>query len=245
MKFLLSPKACYCFCRALQPLALMLWIFLVVVGLVASLILAPVDYQQSDVYRILFIHVPSAVMSLFIYAVMALSAAIYLIWKIKIADWVAKICAPLGALFTLLTLVTGSLWGKPTWGTFWIWDARLTSELVLLFVYLSIMALRSAIPAQDIAARASGMITIIGVVNLPIVHYSVEWWQTLHQGATLLKLGIPSISFSMLLPLLAMLFAFLFYFIWILTVRLSKEILVHEKKTVWVKTEVQEHVSTG
>ena len=149
--------------------------------------LAPTDYQQGDSYRIMFIHVPAAWMSLFIYIVMAGAGAIGLIWRMKLAEIIAISSAPIGASFTFLALVTGSIWGKPMWGTWWVWDARLTSELILLFLYLGVMALNNAIEDKRTAARATAMLAIVGVVNIPIIHYSVEWWNTLHQGPTVTK----------------------------------------------------------
>jgi len=150
------------------------------------------------------------------------------------------VAAPLGAIFTLLTLITGSLWGRPTWGTFWIWDARLTSELILLFIYAGIIALRSAIPEPSLAARASGVMTLVGLVNLPIIHYSVTWWHTLHQGATILKLGQPSIAPAMLSPLLAMIAGYVFYCAWVIILKVRRELLVREKHTTWVKNIIEE-----
>lgn len=230
-----SPKMCYQFCTALQPWIMMLFLVAFLYGLIDGLWIAPPDYQQGDSYRIIFLHVPAAMMSLLIYAVMTLAVIAHFVWKIKVADSVAKISTSLGALFTFITLVTGALWGKPTWGTFWIWDARLTSELILLFIYLGIIALRSAIPEPLVASRASGLMTLVGVVNLPIIHYSVVWWHTLHQGATLLQFKKPTIDSSMLHPLLIMMLAYFLYFIWMLMANLRKELLIKEKNTAWVK----------
>ena len=233
---LASPKTCYQWCCLLQPWVITLCLLAFSVGLVDALLFAPPDYQQGNVYRIIYLHVPAAIMSLGVYVIMAIAVIIHLIWKIKVADGIAKVSAPLGAMFTGLTLLAGALWGKPTWGTFWIWDARLTSELILLFIYFGVMAIRSAIPDASLAARASGIVTLVGVVNIPIIHYSVDWWNTLHQGATLFKLGKPTMATSMLIPLLVMLFAFVFYYLWMLLMGLRSEILEKEKETAWVKS---------
>lgn len=230
-----SPKICYRICRWIQPWAMTLCLMSFIYGLIDGLWLAPPDYQQGDSYRIIFLHVPAAMMSLLVYVVMSAAVIFHFIWKIKVADIVAKNSAKLGVLFTAITLITGSLWGKPTWGTFWIWDARLTSELILLFIYFGIIALRTAIPEPLLAARASGLMTLIGLVNIPIIHYSVYWWHTLHQGATLLQFSRPTIAPSMLHPLVIMIAAYLFYFIWMMAASVRRELLVKEKNTTWVK----------
>jgi len=180
---------------------------------VDGLLFAPADYQQGDAFRIMYLHVPAAIWSLGVYMMMSISVLFFFIWKIKLADIIAKVSAPVGVIFTVICLVTGSIWGRPTWGTWWIWDARLTSELLLLFIYFGIMALRSAIPNPQLAARASGVFTLIGLVNIPIIHYSVNWWNTLHQGASL-SLTNATIAPSMLHPLIAMIVGFLFYYGW-------------------------------
>jgi heme exporter protein C len=204
-------------------------------GLYGGLVLAPPDYQQGDSYRIIFIHVPSAWMSLFIYIVMATSGAIGLIWRIKLADVVAASSAPIGASFTFLALATGSLWGKPMWGTWWVWDARLTSELILLFLYLGFIALQSAIEDKRNAARASAVLALVGVVNIPIIHYSVEWWNTLHQGPTVTKFDKPSIHLSMLVPLLLMAIAFKLYYLMTVLMRARCEVLERERNSSWAR----------
>lgn len=208
---------------------------LMLAGLYGGLVLAPPDYQQGDSYRIIFIHVPSAWMSLFVYVVMAIAGAIGLIWRIKVADAVAAASAPVGASFTFLALVTGSLWGKPMWGTYWVWDARLTSELILLFLYLGVMGLHSAIEDRRTASRAAAVLSLVGLVNIPIIHYSVEWWTTLHQPATITKLGAPSIHMSMLVPLLIMALAFTLYYVTVLLMRARVEVLERERGSAWVR----------
>ena len=169
-----SPKHFYTISGKLIPWLGISCSIIIVVGLIDGLVFAPVDYQQGDSYRIIFIHVPSAWMSMFIYMVMAISGAIGLIWKIKLADIMSSCSAPIGAAFTFIALVTGSFWGKPMWGAWWVWDARLTSELILLFLYLGYMALEAAIEDPRAAARACAILALVGVINIPIIHYSVE-----------------------------------------------------------------------
>ena len=213
------------------------WIFLLllVAGLYGGLILAPPDYQQGESYRIIFVHVPSAWMSLFIYVTMAVCGAVVIIWRMKLAEVVLISSAPIGASFTLLALVTGSLWGKPMWGTYWVWDARLTSELILLFLYLGVIGLHNAIEDKRTAARAVAILALVGVVNIPIIHYSVEWWHSLHQGPTVTKFDKPSIHWSMLLPLLLMALAFQVYYALALFHRCRAEILRRERNSKWVE----------
>ena len=204
---------------------------LLLAGLYGGLVMAPADYQQGDSFRIIYIHVPAAWMSLFVYMVMAISGGIGLIWRIKLAEIIARSSAPIGASFTLLALVTGSIWGKPMWGTWWVWDARLTSELILLFLYLGYIALQSAFDDRRVAARAGAILALVGIVNIPIIHYSVEWWSTLHQGPTISKFDSPSISMSMLIPLLLMTVGFKLFFATTLLIRARSEILEYECNT--------------
>ncbi len=200
---------------------------------------------MGDSYRIIFIHAPSAWMSMFTYVVMAVAGATGLIWRIKLGHAVARACAPLGAVFTFCALVTGALWGKPTWGTYWIWDARLTSELVLLFLYFGYMALISAIEDKRTASRAAALLAVVGLVNIPIIHYSVEWWNTLHQGSTVTRLARPAMDIEMLIPLLIMFAAINFYFIASLFNRVRCELLDQERQTQWVKNLVHKHQMNG
>jgi len=230
-----SPKTCYQFASRAQRYVALACLCFVIYGLFGGLLAAPPDYQQGNVYRIIYLHVPLAIGSLVVYMVMVVAVIFFLIWKIKVADIIAKVSAPIGAVFAFLTLVTGAIWGKPTWGAWWVWDARLTSELILLFIYLGIIALRSGIPEGQLAARATGIMTLVGVVNIPIIHYSVNWWNTLHQGSTILQLRTPTIAMSMLFPLLAMIAALLFYYLWVLLVKVRCEILLREQQTVWVR----------
>ncbi|RBC30762.1 heme ABC transporter permease, partial [Xanthomonas oryzae pv. oryzae] len=193
--------------------ALGLALLLGAVAAYGGLVLAPPDYQQHDAYRIIFIHVPSAWMSLFIYAAMGVSAFIALVWRIKLAEVVTMASAPIGAAFTFITLCTGALWGKPMWGTWWTWDARLTSELLLLFLYLGVLGLYHAVEDRRQAMRAAGLLALVGLANLPIVHYSVVWWNTLHQGSTVRLLGPSKMSADMLWPLLTMMLATKCYYV--------------------------------
>jgi heme exporter protein C len=213
------------------------WIFmlLLLAGLYGGLILAPPDYQQGESYRIIFVHVPAAWMSLFIYVVMAVCGAVIIVWRMKLAEVVLISSAPIGASFTFLALVTGSLWGKPMWGTYWVWDARLTSELILLFLYLGVIGLHNAIEDRRTAARAVAILALVGVVNIPIIHYSVEWWHSLHQGPTVTKFDKPSIHWSMLLPLLLMALAFQVYYALALFHRCRAELLRRERNSKWVE----------
>jgi len=180
-------------------------------GLYVGFFVAPTDAQQGEVYRVIFIHVPAAWMSMFLYVVMAFWAAIGLAFNTRLSSMMASAIAPTGALFTFLALWTGSLWGRPTWGTFWVWDARLTSELILLFLYLGFMALQAAIDDPRRADRAGAVLAIVGVVNVPIIYYSVQWWNTLHQGASVSLTRAPSMASSMLTGMLLMALAFWLY----------------------------------
>ena len=203
-------------------------------GLIGGLVLAPPDYQQHDGFRIIYVHAPAAWLSLMVYVVMASSAAVGLIWRMTVAYAVAGSCAVIGASFTALALVTGMLYGRPMWGTYWEWDPRLTSELLLLFLYLGYIGLRSAIDDLGRADRASAVLAIVGVVDVPIIHFSVTWWNSLHQAATVMKFGRPTMPASMLVPLLLMLAAFTAYFVALLLVRARGELLRRERAARWV-----------
>ena len=212
-----------------------IFLLLLVAGLYGGLVLAPPDYQQGESYRIIFIHVPSAWMSLFIYTMMAVCGVVILVWRMKIAEIVLISSASIGASFTFLALATGALWGKPMWGTWWVWDARLTSELILLFLYLGVIGLHGAIEDKRIAARAVAILAIVGMVNIPIIHYSVEWWNSLHQGPTVTKFDKPSIHWSMLAPLLLMALAFQVYYVLALFQNCRAELLQRERNSKWVE----------
>jgi heme exporter protein C len=208
---------------------------LILGGLYGGLVLAPPDYQQGDDFRIIYVHAPSAWMSLMVYVTMASAAAVALIWRMKVAHAVAASCAPIGASFTVAALVTGSLWGRKMWGTYWEWDPRLTSELILLFLYIGYMALRSAIDDLQRADRASALLAIVGVVNVPIIHYSVIWWNSLHQAPTVMQLAKPAMPAAMLVPLLMMLAGFTLLFGALLLLRLRAEVLRRERSASWVR----------
>ena len=212
-----------------------LFLLLLLSGLYGGLVLAPPDYQQGESYRIIFIHVPAAWMSLFIYVVMAFCGVVIVVWRMKLAEIVLISSAPIGASFTFLALATGSLWGKPMWGTWWVWDARLTSELILLFLDLGVIGLHGAIEDKRVASRAVAILAIVGVVNIPIIHYSVEWWNSLHQGPTITKFDKPSIHWSMLAPLLLMALAFQVYYVLALFQRCRAELLLRERNNKWVQ----------
>ncbi len=217
------------------PWLTVLFLLLLIPGLYGGLVMAPADYQQGDSYRIIYIHVPAAWMSMFIYVLMAVMGGIALIWHMKLAEVMLVASAPIGAGFTFIALVTGSLWGKPMWGTWWVWDARLTSELILLFLYLGVTSLYGAIEDKRSAARAVSILALVGVVNIPIIHYSVEWWNTLHQGPTVSKMDKPSIHISMLVPLLLMAFAFKVYYAIAVLQAAKLELLKREASAQWVK----------
>ena len=231
---LASPPYVYGTAAALAPWFLGLAAIAIGYGLVDGLVFAPPDYQQGDAFRIIYVHVPSAWLSLFAYVSMAVAAAIALIWRIKMGHAVAAASAPIGASFTLLALATGSLWGRPMWGTFWAWDPRLTSELILLFLYVGVMSLRSAFEDPARGDRAAALLALVGVVNVPIIHFSVVWWNSLHQGATVAKFGKPTMAASMLWPLLSMALGFMLFYGAVLCMRLQGEVLNRERQAKWV-----------
>lgn len=230
-----SPRYFYAFARVVAPWMACLCAVTMAWGVYQALWAAPADYQQGEGYRIMYVHVPAAWMSMFIYMVMAAASVVSLVWHIKLADLVAQVSAPLGVSFTVLALATGSLWGKPMWGSWWVWDARLTSELVLLFLYLGYMALYSAYSNPTTGAKAAAILALVGVVNIPIIHFSVEWWHTLHQGASVSKLGKPSMPASMLVPLLAMAFSFQAFYGTMLMWGLQAKILERDYRSKWVR----------
>ncbi|HEX2666923.1 MAG TPA: heme ABC transporter permease [Gammaproteobacteria bacterium] len=206
---------------------------LIAVGLYGGLWSSPPDYQQGDGFRIIYIHVPSAYLSMMGYAILAVASAVGLVWRMKLAHAVAAAAAPLGASFTFLALVTGALWGKPMWGTFWVWDARLTSELILLFLYFGFIALRRAYEDPRSGDRAAAVLALVGVVNLPIIHYSVVWWNSLHQGATVFVGQGSDIAPGMLWPLLCMIFGFTLLFAACLARSVQAEVLERERGAAW------------
>jgi heme exporter protein C len=230
-----SPPTFYRVSGLLLPWLYALALFSGGIGLYLGLFGSPADYLQGESVRILYIHVPSAWMSLFGYIGMAVAGLVGLVWRIKLAEIVAMACAPVGAAFTFVTLVSGSLWGRPTWGTYWVWDARLTSELVLLFLYFGVMGLHRAFDDPRRGARAASLLSLIGIVNIPIVHFSVQWWNTLHQGQSVRLMGESSIHGSMLVPLLLMAFATHVYFFASVFARARVALLEHESGTAWVR----------
>lgn len=232
---LVSPPYFYIFTSRLQPYLLVLMLILFAFGLYGALYAAPPDYQQGETYRILYIHVPAAWMSLFVFAFMVVFAIIGQVWRLKIAEILVISASPIGACFTLIALLTGSLWGKPMWGAWWVWDARLTSELLLLFIYLGITVLHKALGESRHADRAVALLVLVGSVNIPIIHYSVQWWSTLHQGPTVSKLDKPSMHISMLVPLLIMTAAFKCYFLANMLQRARLMVLQRESNAQWLK----------
>src|SRR5689334_10478396 len=206
-----SPQTFFPLAGTIARVCWVLAALLTLAGLYIGLFVAPTDAQQGEAYRIIFIHVPAAWMSMFLYVVMAFWAAIGLAFNTRLSSMMASAIAPTGALFTFIALWTGSLWGRPTWGTYWVWDARLTSELILLFLYLGFMALQAAIDDPRRADRASALLAIVGVVNVPIIYYSVKWWNTLHQGASVSMTRSASMASIMLLGMLLMALAFWMY----------------------------------
>lgn len=208
----------------IQPWAAVATVLLFAFGLYFSLFSSPGDYQQGETVRIMYIHVPAAWMAMFCYTAMAVAAAVSLIWKHPVADLAARSTAPIGACFTFLALFTGSLWGKPMWGTWWVWDARLTSVLILFFLYLGYMALANAFDDPARGSKASAILALVGVVNVPVIKFSVDWWNTLHQPASVVKMSGPAIHASMLIPLILMALAFKAYYVWVLLMRIRGEI---------------------
>jgi len=230
-----SPPYFYRFAGKWLPWLYALALIAGVVGFYGALFTAPADYQQGDSFRIMYVHVPCAWMGLFAYLFMAANGFVGLVWRIKLSETLAMASAPVGAAFTFITLVTGSLWGKPTWGTWWTWDARLTSELVLLFLYFGVIGLYHAIEDRRQAARAAAFLALIGIVNLPIVHYSVIWWNTLHQGATI-KFSGTSMHIAMQEAMFTLLAACWLYVIAMSLARVRSIILEREANTTWVNS---------
>ena len=214
-------------------------VLLCAAGLYVGLLVAPTDAVQKDAYRIIYIHVGAAWMSMFLYVVMAFWAAVGLAWNVRLASMMASAQAPTGALFAFIALWTGSLWGKPTWGTWWVWDARLTSELILLFLYIGFMALQAAIDDPRRADRAGAVLAIVGVINVPIIYFSVQWWNTLHQGSSVSFTKSPSMAATMLLGMLLIALGFWMYSIAAVLSRVRSIILERERRTEWVVNEVR------
>ena len=230
-----SPQAFYPLAGKMIPwFAAMATIF-AIAGLIISFAIAPTDFQQGEAYRIIFVHVPAAWMSMVIYIAMAFWAGLGLALNARLSAMMAQALAPTGAMFTFLALVTGSLWGKPMWGTYWVWDARLTSELILLFLFIGFMALQAAIDDPRRADRAGALLALVGVVNVPIIYFSVKWWSTLHQGSSINMGAAPKMAATMLQGMLLMALAFWMYTIAIALMRVRSIMLERERNAEWVK----------
>ena len=223
-----NPTRFFRLASVIQPWIAYSTVLLALTGLYFGLFRSPVDYQQGDSVRIMYVHVPAAWMALLCYITMTLAASVGLIWKHPLADVATKATAPIGACFTFIAIITGSLWGKPMWGTWWVWDARLTSMLLLLFLYLGYIALVNAFDDSSRATKSSSILILVGAVNVPIIKFSVDWWNTLHQPASVLRVGGPAIDNSMLWPLLLMALAFKTYYLWVLLVRMRAEIIANK-----------------
>ena len=231
-----APHLFYPLAGKLVPWFAGLAILLTAIGLYVGFFVAPTDFQQGESYRIIFIHVPSAWMAMFLYVVMAFWAGVGLVFNTRLSSLMANAVAPTGAIMAFIALWTGALWGRPTWGAYWVWDARLTSTLILLFLYLGYIALQAAIDDPRRADKASAVLALVGVVNVPIIYFSVKWWNTLHQGASV-KPGGSTMAATMLTAMLVMVFAFWMYAIAIALTRVRALILEREKRAQWV-TEV-------
>ena len=232
---LASPRWFYHASGKWLPWLCVLTLIFVSIGLVWGLGFAPQDSKQGNSFRIIYIHVPSSFLALAGYYIMATAGAIAIIWKIKIADIVMKSAAPIGASLTFIALFTGAVWGKPTWGTYWIWDARITSMLILLFLYLGVIVLQKAYAVQGLSNRAAPLLALVGTVNIPIIYKSVDWWYTLHQPATIKFTEAPSMHPDMFQPLLVIIIGFYFFYISALIISMRAEILYRERRTSWVK----------
>ena len=230
-----APQRFYPLAGKAVPWFAALAVLLTLAGLVIGLLIAPTDAQQGDAYRIIFVHVPAAWMSMVIYVAMAFWAAVGLAFNARLAFMLANALAPTGALMTFIALWSGALWGKPTWGTWWVWDARLTSELILLFLYVGVLSLHAAIEDSRRADRAAGLLALVGVVNVPIIYFSVKWWNTLHQGASISFAKAPSMAAPMLLGMLVMALAFWAYCIAVVLVRARTIVLERERHAPWAQ----------
>jgi heme exporter protein C len=237
---LASPKHFYRFSGRALPWLLSVTAVSLAVGSYLALVVAPPDYQQGESYRIMFVHVPAAWMSMFIYVAMAALGAAGLVFNARLAHLLAAASAPVGASFTALALITGSLWGKPMWGAWWVWDARLTSELLLLFLYLGYMGLASAFDDARAGVRAAAVLALVGLVNIPVIHFSVEWWNTLHQGPSITRLDNPAIHSSMLAPLLVMAVGFQLFYFCSLFARARVLLVEEERRSEWVQNLARE-----
>jgi len=230
-----SPPWLYRIAGSILSWLLPITVLLLAVGSVWGLLYTPEDFRQGNSYRIIYFHVPASVVALAGYYIMAIAGAVSLIWKMKMADIAMKSCAPIGAALTFLALVSGAIWGKPTWGTWWVWDARITSMLVLFFLYLGVVALYQAYENEAAAAKACAVLSLVGTVNIPIIYKSVDWWYSLHQPATIKFTEKSTMASEMLQPLLLMIFAFYCLFTCSLLLNMRAEILRRESATGWVR----------
>ena len=229
----------------IQPYILLIAITTLISGLYFGLFDSPKDYQQGDAVRIMYVHVPSAWLASFLYFSLAISCVFYLVWKHPLADLVSSSIAPIGALFSALTLITGSLWGKPMWGTWWVWDARLTSMLVLFFFYLGYILLSNAFERKIDGSKTASVLAIVGLINLPIVKFSVDWWHTLHQPASIIKIGGPSIDDKMLLPLILMSFALSFFSLYLIVLNVKTKLIEKKCEALLLKSNLEEISKVG
>lgn len=229
-----SPPVFYPLAGKIFPWFFAIAAILAILGLYVGFVLAPTDFQQGDAYRIIFLHVPAAWMSMFIYMVMAFWAGIGLAFNTRLSSMMASALAPTGAMFTFLALWTGALWGRPTWGAWWVWDARLTSELILLFLYIGFMALQSSIDDARRADKAGAVLALVGVINVPIIYFSVQWWNTLHQGSSINMTSAPSMAMTMLLGMLIMALSFWAYAIAMTLYRVRCIMLERDRRADWV-----------
>jgi heme exporter protein C len=230
-----SPKTFYPIAGKVIPWCVAGAVILIAYGLYLGLLVAPTDFQQGEGYRIIFVHVPAAWFSMFLYLLMAMYAALGLILNAKLSHMMAKAIAPTGAMFTVAALVTGAFWGKPMWGAWWVWDARLTSELILLFLYIGYFSLQSAIDDKARADKASAILAIVGAVNVPIIYFSVKWWNTLHQGSSISMTKAPAMAALMLQGMLIMAIGFWLYSIAVILVRVRCEIVERDHRAAMIK----------
>ncbi len=235
-----SPPWFYRFSGQLLTGLVPIVVLLLTVGAVWGLLFAPPDFRQGNSYRIIFIHVPAAVVALAGYYAMAIAGAVSLIWKIKMADLAMRAIAPIGAALTFIALVTGAIWGKPTWGAWWVWDARITSMLILLFLYLGVVALYGAYDNKAAAAKACAVLSLVGTVNIPIIYKSVDWWYSLHQPASIKFTGESAIDASMLYPLLVMIAAFYGVFTVALLLNMRAELMIQHSRANWLRQTLME-----
>ncbi|RMF13037.1 MAG: heme ABC transporter permease [Gammaproteobacteria bacterium] len=237
-----SPKWFFDMSASWMPWLKGIAIACMVTGVIWGLAFAPQDYQQGNSFRIIYLHVPAAILAQSVFMMMAVAGFVNLVWRLKLADLAVKAAAPIGAWMCFLALFTGAVWGKPTWGTWWVWDARLTSMLILLFLYFAVMALHGAFTDATTGGRAASIMAIVGTINIPIIKFSVEWWNTLHQPATFKLTEKPAMPPEMWVPLLIMVIGFYCYFGYLLLYRMRNEVMEREQRTQWVRELVRKGV---